>query len=514
MFNWFKRKRKEIAVVPNAASGLFSTQGEASFATPTAQKVEWPVPVIDPTELATMDANDFEDSIKAQFTNNIYGVPDAQAMWYAAQGFIGYRMCAMLAQHWLVEKACKMPGADAVRKGYEVTVNDGVEVAPEVIAYINKMDKKFRIKQSLIEYVHFGRVFGIRVALFVVKSTDKEYYSKPFNIDGVTAGSYKGISQIDPYWMVPELKAKNLGNPANLGFYDPEYWQIGDKRYHKSHLIIYRCGQVPDVLKPLYLYGGVSVPQRIYERVYASERTANEAPLLAMTKRLTVMFTDLSKAIANEVEFTERMNWWIQNRDNYGVKFAGETDKVEQHDTALSDLDNVIMTQYQLVAAIAEVPGTKLLGTQPKGFNSTGDYEEASYHEMLESMQENDLSPLLERHHMILIKSHVMPKFGTQPFTVDVSWNELDAMTAEEVAKVNLAKAQTDTALQLLGAIDAQDVRNRLINDPDSGYNGLPEELPPMPDTIDPNDPEADAEGDKPAPSAGGGGSVPEPKGA
>ncbi len=36
----------------------------------------------------------------------------------------------------------------------------------------------------------------------------------------------------------------------------------------------------------MYNYFGVSVPERIYERVYASERTANEAPQLAMTKRL------------------------------------------------------------------------------------------------------------------------------------------------------------------------------------------------------------------------------------
>ena len=30
------------------------------------------------------------------------------------------------------------------------------------------------------------------------------------------------------------------------------------------------------------------------------------------------------------------------------------------------------MTQYQLAASVANVPATKLLGTQPKGFNATG----------------------------------------------------------------------------------------------------------------------------------------------
>ena len=58
------------------------------------------------------------------------------------------------------------------------------------------------------------------------------------------------------------------------------------------------------------------------------------------------------------------------------------------------------MSQYQLVAAAANVPATKLLGTTPKGFNATGEYEEASYHEELESIQANDLSRLLARHHL------------------------------------------------------------------------------------------------------------------
>ena len=69
------------------------------------------------------------------------------------------------------------------------------------------------------------------------------------------------------------------------------------------------------------------------------------------------------------------------------------------------------MTQYQLVAAAAGVPATKLLGTSPKGFNATGEFEESSYGEELESIQQHDLSPLVNRHHLLLIRSHVTKKF-------------------------------------------------------------------------------------------------------
>src|SRR5208283_727514 len=110
--------------------------------------------------------------------------------------------------------------------------------------------------------------------------------------------------------------------------------------------------------------------------------------------------------------FTARMQQFVFNRDNYGVKFVGLEDGYERLDTSLADLDAVIMTQYQLVAAIANVPAVKLLGTSPKGFNTTGEFEEANYHEELSSIQSHDLTPLIERHHLLVIHSEIAPRFN------------------------------------------------------------------------------------------------------
>ncbi|WP_337243271.1 anti-CBASS protein Acb1 family protein, partial [Proteus faecis] len=86
---------------------------------------------------------------------------------------------------------------------------------------------------------------------------------------------------------------------------------------------------VPNVLKPMYNYFGVSVPERIYERVYASERTANEAPQLAMTKRLLTMgIADLESADKSIIN--ENMLYFMEMRDNYGVQMTGSGDTVQQ----------------------------------------------------------------------------------------------------------------------------------------------------------------------------------------
>ena len=169
--------------------------------------------------------------------------------------------------------------------------------------------------------------------------------------------------------------------------------------------------------------------------------------MLALTKRTDVLKMDLAQAAANPTKTAQRLEVFAQYRDNYGVKTIGLDDEMMQFDTSLTDLDAVIMTQYQLVAAAANVPAVKLLGTPPKGFNATGEFEEANYHEELEGIQTHDLTPMIERHHLILIRSEIAPKFGIPPFGIKISWNELDAMTTEEQAQLNKLKAETGQIL-------------------------------------------------------------------
>lgn len=485
----------DVAVAPEPVQaqksergGFFSTEIERDDLLTREQRMQQlservlPVPKIRTINDAgqagfAMDSNDGSvgNSLKGVFSLGQVGMPEVQALWYGSQGFIGYQLCAVMAQHWLVKKACLIPARDAIRKGYKFTVNDGTKVEPEVLDAIKKANRRYRLNRSLIEFVNMGRVFGIRVALFVIESDDPDYYVKPFNPDGVKPGSYKGISQIDPYWCVPELSTRAASDPAALDFYEPTYWVINGRRIHKSHLCIMRGPDVGDVLKPSYLYGGLSVPQMIYERVYAAERTANEAPQLALTKRAMIFYTDTAKALANQAQFESRLSIWAHFRDNFGVKVADkEADLIEQKDTSLSDLDAVIMTQYQIVAAAANVPATKLLGTTPKGFNSSGDYETDSYHEELESIQTGDLEPLIDRHMVCLIRSEIAPKFtGGKVFSTEVVFEPLTTMSAEEHAGVNKTKAETDKILADAGAIDGADIRRRIAADEMSGHNGL-----------------------------------------
>lgn len=511
MFKWLFNKPVEVKTPqPKAKTSLFSTH-EFDFPAKRFDLVErvFQLKREQPIFHGDYAQDDSSDGFPQFKTYNAMAntVSDAVVGWYATQGFIGAQLCGILAQNWLINKACSMPGDDAIRKGYNIVSIDGDELPPEAIKIMKRYDRSMRLTWNMREFIRKGRIFGIRVAMFKVMSTDPDYYEKPFNIDGVTPGSYKGIVQVDPYWTAPMLDGAAASQPDTLHFYEPTWWIINGKKIHRSHLIIFRHAEPVDVLKPSYIYGGVPLSQQIMERVYAAERTANEAPQLAMTKRTTVWLTDMEAVMANSDAAIERLQQWAQYRDNFGVKLGDkEGDEFSQFDTSLADMDALIMTQYQLVAAIAGVPSTKLIGTSPKGFNASGEYEEASYHELLESIQTHDLTPLAERHHQLVMKSFVESQLKLKlNIQTTLNWLPLDTPTAAELAATNLTKAQTSQILIQSGALSSEDERQRIATDKDSGYNelGILDENPDNfedgePDEETPDQPEK--EDDKPVP--------------
>jgi hypothetical protein len=206
------------------------------------------------------------------------------------------------------------------------------------------------------------------------------------------------------------------------------------------------------------------------ERAYAAERSANEGPQLLMTKRLTSIGVG-DAALGNRAELEQNLAQWVAFRDNYGVRVGGADETIQQFDTALADVDTVIMTQYQLASSVAEVPATKLLGTQPKGFNASGDYERSVYREHLESIQTNDMTPLLETHYQLLAKSEGI----ALPAEIAIQWLPVDSPTAKEWAEIDKIKADRDAALFNTGAIDAEDIRNRLREDREGDYHNIEE---------------------------------------
>ena len=404
----------------------------------------------------------------------LYGanIPDVIYSHFCAQGFIGYQACAILKQNWIINTACTVPAEDAIRPDFEIECTENID--QEIIKNIKHQSlTKFHINDVAKNIVINKKTFGQALAIPVFAG---DYdYSVPFNIDAIQPNSYLGFKLVEPYWVVPEFDTESISNPESLHFYEPTRWRLPNGLIvHRSQCIHINNGSVPDILKPTYFYGGVPLPQMIYSRVYAAEKVANEAPMLAMTKRLYVMDGNLANISANQRDAEKQltvMNWM---RDNFGILVKNPEDQIQQLDTALTDFDSLIMTQYQLVASIAQMPATKLLKTTPKGFNATGEFELKDYIQSLQSLQENDMKPLIDRHLQLYSKS----KYG-KDLKLSCKFNPIDIPTQETKATLNTSLAGMLAQLVSAGVISPEEAREKIQGDEFAGFNFInAEEIP------------------------------------
>lgn len=413
------------------------------------------------------------DGMNNQYNLNLTPFNSVVMSYYANTScFLGYNNLSLLAQHPIMNRACVMKGEDSVKNGWSISPTSDEEISEEILTEISTLDDDYKTRHHLITAEKFKNVFGIRHVLFKVDSSDPDFYLKPFNPDSVTAGSYKGMHQVDPIYITPELTSDGLSDPLSENFMKPMYWVVGGQKIHRSHFVIIYGPEVADNLKPTYRYGGISLVQQTYERLYKAERTANEAPELALTKRSTVHKMDVKQLSLNP-DLLKVMNDQQEIKNNFGKELISSEDDIIQLDTSLADYTETVMNQYQLFSGYVGIPFLKLLQTSPVGLNATGSFEEKSYNESVGEVQGNNLDPILNAHYMRVLRSDVFPKFNIQPFEFEIVWSPIDNPTSKDRAANNLVKAQTDETYFNIGAVTAEDIREKLSQDEQSEFNGV-----------------------------------------
>ena len=397
-----------------------------------------------------------------------YGINDRVLRHYQNRCFITWNSCALIAGHELIAPACSIPAEDAMAHGWKIVCKspshkDGEkheESESEFLERLKIVSDKLGISDICIKMTTKKHIFGVITAIPCMVVTDddgnevpdkKFDYSTPYNPEKITKNSYRGFSVVEPQWLTYEFDAESSMDPTSKHFYEPTWLVKPDgTRIHRSWVIRLINKEVCDILKPTYYFGGLSLTQMLYERMWCADKIANEAPLLAMTKRLLIADGNMEQMIAEPQKanlFFKAINFF---RDNFSVFVKKPGAQIQQVDTSLSDLTPLTMSQYQLVAAIAQIPVTKLMKNVPSGLQSTGQYEWDDYAQKLIGIQEKDFRPILERHLELYCRSSYWEN-GEQrkDLQFSVEFNPIDLPKTQE--KTQMASSQVSTAASMLG---------------------------------------------------------------
>lgn len=353
---------------------------------------------------------------------------------YGRHFFIGWNACSLLVQHPLMSRACSVPGEDAIAVGFSIKARE-------------KSNKKFDqmlmdeseamdISESLRQIDAHKRIFGSALAIPCFDE-DIDMKNPLVDLTILNGKRFLGWSIVDPYWVTPILDKRSATDPTYKDYFKPTWWKRPNgSEVHKSWCINLVNTIVPDILKPTYYYGGVPLTQMAYERLYAADKVANEAQMLAMSKRLLVMEANIQKLAARPEYARKTMENLKWNRDNWGILPVPKDTKVQQLDSYITEFNQLITTQYQLFCAIVQIPAPKLMMTPLTGFASTGNYEWKVYAQNLMQIQKNEFRPFLEKHFQILTAT----MGGSKKY--DIEFGKVDVTTLAEEAHIQYEQSR------------------------------------------------------------------------
>lgn len=409
--------------------------------------------------------------------------------------WITYTGCAIIATHEFVNRACSIPAEDAIAHGYKVICtstkhkkdNDHDAKEIEFLEALKKAADRMGLNEACVKLNYKKKVFGVGIAIPSVEFREDAKsptdptgrtpysYADEYDPSAIKPGSFKGFAVIDPHWLTYQWDKESRIDPSSPYFLVPTWIKVLDKRVHRSWAIRVVNSELPDIFKPVYLYGGLSLTQMIYERVWAADKLANEAPLLAMTKRLLIADGNLEQLQSDPARTNKFFNAINFFRDNFSIFVKKPSSNVTQLDTSLSELTPLTMSQYQLVAAIAQIPVTKLLKNVPSGLQATGQYEWDDYAQSLIAIQTKDYTPLCKMFYDLYCASEYPDR---KDLKLDIEWNPIDVPKENEVAQMSSQTAQYVAHLINTGVIDIAEARAILRKTNLPAFQTLPAEIP------------------------------------
>ena len=397
-------------------------------------------------------------------------------------GFIGYPRLAELAQISEYRSVSETTANEMTRQWIEIK-SVGEEDNSEAIKQIEECYERLNVRGMFRKAIETDGLFGRGQILVQIKDHDGKLANPLLLTEKTIAkGSLKALVNIEPMWTIPA--PYNAIDPTLPDFYKPKAWYVMAQEIHASRLFTLISRPVPDMLKPAYNFGGVSMTQLMMPYVERWLRTVDSVSDLLHSFSLSGIKTDMSAILSGSDDGDNnimlRAELYNRLRDIRGLMLLSkEEEEFFQFNTPLSGLDTLLAQSQEQMAAPSHTPLVKLLGITPSGLNASTEGEIAVYYDHIRAMQENLLRDPLDK----LLKLVQLHLFGKVNDNITFDFVPLQQMSETELSTIRKSDTDRDVAYIQAGVVSAEEVRGRLASEPDSGYNGIDvEDVPEMPD--------------------------------
>ena len=398
--------------------------------------------------------------------------------------FLGYPYLAELAQRPEYRVIVETIATEMTRKWIRLQAK-GDKDKTDRIAELNDELDRLKVRDVFCKAAEVDGYFGrAHVYIDTGQTDDRDELKTPIGnganrISDVKfkKGDFKRLAVVEPMWTYPTQY--NSNNPLKPDWYNPQMWFVMATEIHVSRLLKFVGREVPDMLKPAYSFGGLSLTQMAKPYVDNWLNIRQSVADIIQAFSVFVLGTNLAETLTPGGEqLFARADLFNNIRDNRGLMMIDkDTEQFANVAAPLGTLDALQAQAQEHMASVSRIPLVKLLGISPHGLNATAEPELRAFYDHIHAYQEKFFSPNLRR----VIAFAQLNIWGEVDPDIDFAYEPLWSLDEKAEAEVRKIDAETGQIHVDTGVISPEEERSRIANDPDTLYPGLdPDDLPDL----------------------------------
>ncbi|OIQ97207.1 hypothetical protein GALL_207610 [mine drainage metagenome] len=395
--------------------------------------------------------------------------------WSGGAGFPGYAALAELCQCPEYRRPAEIMASEMTRKWLRlVAIGDSDAGAKaEKVRALTAAFQRLKVREVFRQAAEQDGFFG-RSQIFLELDggrTPPEELDKPLLETPAKLG--KGITAlrvIEPLWTYPA--GYNAADPLRDDYFQPDCWYVQGRKVHASRLLTLVSRPVPDLLKPAYCFGGLSLSQMMKPYVDNWLHTRQSVADSVYNFSTSVLKTNMAGILEGgaATALWQRVKLFTQMRGNRGLMVLDkDSEEFAAVTTPLSGLRDLQAQAQEHMAAVTGIPLVKLLGITPSGLNASSAGEMRAFYDWVEACQERLFAPLLQR----LLRLLQLSLFGAVDPGITWRWESLWSLDEAELAAARKTEAETAALYVGQGVLSAAEVRAGLVGREGSPYAAL-----------------------------------------
>jgi len=399
---------------------------------------------------------------------------------YSSEGvqWLGYPYLSELAQRPEYRRASEIIAKEMTRKWIKINAT-GEDDKSDRVREIEDEFERLKVRDNFHQLAQVDGFFG-RAQLYIdvgagPAELDKPLLRKP---EKIKKGTLKSLNVVEPYWTYPANY--NSTNPLALDFYKPQAWYVNGKTVHHTRLLTFVGREVPDLLKPAYSFGGLSLSQMGKPYVDNWLRTRQSVSDLIHSFSVPVLKTNLSTEIMpgqgsflsggspdGLINRVEAFNLFRDNRGTFLIDKTEEDFAIES--SPLSSLDKLQAQSQEQMASVWGIPLVVYCGVTPSGLNASSDGEIKVFYAWVNAQQEHFFRPGLQA----VFEIAQLSLWGEIDPSLSFTFVPLWQMSETDAAIVRKTDAETDSIYITDGVISPHEARVTVATAEESRYAGL-----------------------------------------